>query len=1161
MITNQHTYIVSTLNFSTNKKMHVFNIPYSHNFCKCVAQFVVKQHTKVPFYDSNNSVYTANSNINALNASSRQHTSQLAHRQCITHNYDTIVVVPTKAVKGVFWHYLNNERKNAKGKLRIICCDELHRYTDIFALCNTHQDTFFNSLGNEVHNNHNKSSYLFRGNNTLDKRQFSILLDPLLNTIITAQPQFQESKYSLLGIKNRLLDAIFEYYQYNINIHLLQNSFDINENFLYQAITQIEHFLTSHKCTLEPKYMREVSNHLCEHLASLTVPLRWRIFFIPPVVGAPYIDDIIVAFYKYLTNLDSQYTYGGIIFHGMDITAIHNTKRSCNNNLEQQYAYQNLIEALNLGVSDIVNIVPESELDKQIQRIVVSPNIAQTQDVLEEHVNFHHISYIQNYKELSSVNANPSSLSYSVVSYPNRYYELYSVSEYIVEYLTKNSNHSIYVTAADEVDCDRIWHYIKTSLGIYDNECNANLKCKLYTHIKYSLADRSPTYPIFIQTLEYCDLLAGSQHLPEAQQISIQQDILKKWFQILFHPTSIFYKKYGEALHYLEEFFYSHLLSLKYKSVEQMLNQAICDTLHTAEGNNNTKKSVYADATTISQRIECFQMCVNFTARLTEFYEYVISNEEVVNTLELHLSVISYLLQHSNDHGIQQDIEKIRKLVAARKKIYLPSFSTAKNIYTTANNAIHNLRVYKECLHSTLHERVFCRNKQVCEQNKAFNIVIGTPRDLLYRHYDLIIATHMEEGKFPKPYNDHSFISPITKQYIPQYRNRSAFERGYWASCFSNLLASTHKILFTCSSTSITHSKWVELLLAHTAKSSYVTQFSATNGNQTLYQDHNCTYHTTTYTKHSTRVTQITAHPVTHNHALPPTPPLAVRPLILSATAIEKLLTNPYVFYIQYILRLGVDAKRKQSISLQREFGVFVHKIMYLFSTKYRNSAYKLSLLHARPQYLTRIKDIALKELGWEKNCIPQYQFWSIKADRIILWWYEHHMSEQNNDWKYLGEYKIEDVVSLHSSTHPPLIKYTAVLDQLMINSGKSIAHVIDYKTGNLPSINEISSGYKPQLALQHLLLTKFLNRDHHMFSLTNTDTLPIIKASYIHFTGWKKLAAKEKEYTFDTANIENELKKIVQMFYVDLLPYSATDIFYEKQHIHLARTMEFINM
>ncbi|MDD9331563.1 MAG: PD-(D/E)XK nuclease family protein [Wolbachia sp.] len=159
---------------------------------------------------------------------------------------------------------------------------------------------------------------------------------------------------------------------------------------------------------------------------------------------------------------------------------------------------------------------------------------------------------------------------------------------------------------------------------------------------------------------------------------------------------------------------------------------------------------------------------------------------------------------------------------------------------------------------------------------------------------------------------------------------------------------------------------------------------------------------------------------------------------VMYCSAVEKLIRNPYSFYVEYILNLRKlrDLNSKPSIL---EFGTMVHSILEKYS---RNKESLNSIVH--------------KEFF--SNRFYFSNMWWVRLQSII----QSFIELDETRGKHI---EVEKSFSFPISQE---IVLTAKCDRVEYLPGDQIA-IIDYKLGSPPSNDEVMSGFFPQLILQAL--------------------------------------------------------------------------------------------
>lgn len=186
-----------------------------------------------------------------------------------------------------------------------------------------------------------------------------------------------------------------------------------------------------------------------------------------------------------------------------------------------------------------------------------------------------------------------------------------------------------------------------------------------------------------------------------------------------------------------------------------------------------------------------------------------------------------------------------------------------------------------------------------------------------------------------------------------------------------------------------------------------------------------------------------------------PRPPVGLRPRKLSATAIETWIRDPYSIYARYILKL----KKLDGIEEDKDrlnWGIYVHKVLELFINQkhdiYSDKSYDI------------LVDIADKELSNYALRQEQRTQWQLKFKNIAQWFITYE-KEQTTIKERLGER--EGSIQIANDKAP--FTLTGKADRLDRDDQGNI-HIIDYKTGTIPTGVEVGKGYAPQLPLMGLM-------------------------------------------------------------------------------------------
>lgn len=277
-----------------------------------------------------------------------------------------------------------------------------------------------------------------------------------------------------------------------------------------------------------------------------------------------------------------------------------------------------------------------------------------------------------------------------------------------------------------------------------------------------------------------------------------------------------------------------------------------------------------------------------------------------------------------------------------------------------------------------------------------------------------------------------------------------------------------------------------------------------------------------------------------------PAPPLDLRPQRLSVTRIEQLRRDPYGIYAEYILGL-VPLPQLGAPLGAREQGTAIHKVIEAFVRRYPSGPLPetardeiaalaregLTEFFDEPEFETFVWPRVLSGLD------HVIQFESARrgvATKIFV--------EAHGSWRF-------------SLTDNSDFTLTAVADRIEID-GEGQAYVIDYKTGDPPSVKQISVGWKPQLTLEAAMI--------EAGAFGDIGAQPVASAAYVSLkdggkTHWLNKIEKQ-EFADVVVTHRDELLKLLSQFRDPQTPYpSRPYMFSESQrsdYDHLARVAEW---
>ncbi|MFI4983769.1 MAG: PD-(D/E)XK nuclease family protein [Rickettsiales bacterium] len=221
-----------------------------------------------------------------------------------------------------------------------------------------------------------------------------------------------------------------------------------------------------------------------------------------------------------------------------------------------------------------------------------------------------------------------------------------------------------------------------------------------------------------------------------------------------------------------------------------------------------------------------------------------------------------------------------------------------------------------------------------------------------------------------------------------------------------------------------------------------------------------------------------------------PEPDCALRPTKYSASSVEQLMNDPYVFYAKYILKL----RELEEINLKperREFGLAMH---YALS--------KLTMSEQNDEQKFKAKIAAEFNTFLAETHIKPKPYWEQKMLRIANELYKYFV--ENPCIEFVTEAYGEKALSIFDQ--PVVLNMRA---DRIDNSVDGTKIIYDYKTGAAPTNVLVKSGKKPQLLI-----------GAYVFGFTST------KLSYLSLLGKKEVVCPTN-MRFELKSVEEGLNQL----------------------------------
>ncbi|MBI3444919.1 MAG: double-strand break repair protein AddB [Magnetospirillum sp.] len=184
-----------------------------------------------------------------------------------------------------------------------------------------------------------------------------------------------------------------------------------------------------------------------------------------------------------------------------------------------------------------------------------------------------------------------------------------------------------------------------------------------------------------------------------------------------------------------------------------------------------------------------------------------------------------------------------------------------------------------------------------------------------------------------------------------------------------------------------------------------------------------------------------------------PRPPVSARPRRLSVTEIETWMRDPYAIYAKHILNLKA-LKPIDADAGAAEYGSMVHAALEAFLKAYPN---------ALPvQAEARLLEIGEAVFAESVTSPALWAFWWPRFQSIARW-VAAREAERRGQLRSIHA-EIGGALEIAAPAGPFVV--AAKADRVDLLADGTLA-LIDYKTGQPPSVKEVAAGYAPQLPLE----------------------------------------------------------------------------------------------
>lgn len=184
-----------------------------------------------------------------------------------------------------------------------------------------------------------------------------------------------------------------------------------------------------------------------------------------------------------------------------------------------------------------------------------------------------------------------------------------------------------------------------------------------------------------------------------------------------------------------------------------------------------------------------------------------------------------------------------------------------------------------------------------------------------------------------------------------------------------------------------------------------------------------------------------------------PAPPLSVRPTRFSVSDIRDLVRDPYTIYAKHILNLNAfDLVDEEPGAAAR--GTMLHDVLAQFAQKFPDSWPENAL-----DELLAIGRAAFEPL---QNFPAARAIWWPRFERVARWFVEEERARRTEIRRVISEQNGAIDIPLRGGS----IRLSARADRIDVTNDGSIT-ILDYKTGELPTLKQALLGFEPQLPLE----------------------------------------------------------------------------------------------
>lgn len=290
-----------------------------------------------------------------------------------------------------------------------------------------------------------------------------------------------------------------------------------------------------------------------------------------------------------------------------------------------------------------------------------------------------------------------------------------------------------------------------------------------------------------------------------------------------------------------------------------------------------------------------------------------------------------------------------------------------------------------------------------------------------------------------------------------------------------------------------------------------------------------------------------------------PRPPVSARPQKLSVTQIETLLRNPYDIYARHVLHLKKLDDIDQNVDAA-ERGTILHDIMEQFINDVGQGALPKQPEQAR----TKLDEIARARFGDLLTQPGIRAFWWPRYEAMADFAIETIYEQAADTVKSFAECYGELTLPLADKSFFTLSGRADRIDQLRDGTYR----IVDYKTGNVPSNDQVIVGFASQLPLEALMVQQGAFKSSKADGEKPIDPLPVSVLEYWKFAARttdcsiKSPPGKDIDLSDFIQNVSDNLVAMLSRYRSQTEPYMSRPYPHKmtdySDYDHLARVREW---